>query len=730
MKTTINKLFILFIILIQFQAAGDKELTIEDIFGSKKFATRSLQGVQWKKDGKSFSFLETDTATKSMAIMHMDVRNGAKSVLVTGAQLKLQSDDPVFRFSTYQWSPDERSILFVSAPPEKQYLSRLTPAGNLFLYSLDTKKFTRLTNVDVPQYNQKFSPDGKSIGYVRENNIYLYDIASSSETQLTTDGAQYIINGKFDWVYEEEFGISDGWSWSPDGSRIAYWQLDEHRVPEYTMTEWDSTHLNLITMKYPKPGDQNSIVKIGVLDVASKRTEWVNLGANDDMYIPRMKWTKDKNILSIQRMNREQNTIELLFCDIQKKSLRTILTETSDTWVEVHDDLRFLINGTFLWSSERDGYNQLYLYKSDGTLIRQITKGQWDVDAFYGVDEKSGILYYTSGEQSPIERHMYAIRIDGTGKRKITGSSGTYSALFSPTFENYIGYFSSTTTPTKIAMHNNDGKQMFFIEENQMPARKDYSLGQVSFVSFTTTDGMKLNASLLTPTQFDSSKRYPVLVFTYGGPGSQVVRNSWGGSNYLWYSMLAEKGYLIFMVDNRGTGARGSAFKKMTYKNLGKWEVNDQIEGAKYLSGLPYVDKNRIGIWGWSYGGYTSSMVILLGADYFRAAIAVAPVTHWKFYDTIYSERFMGTPKNNPDGYKNSAPIDYADKLKGKFLLIHGTSDDNVHFQNSVTIASALQQAKKQFETMYYPNKNHGISGGATRIHLYTLMTNFLLENL
>ncbi|MFA5833130.1 MAG: S9 family peptidase [Bacteroidota bacterium] len=710
--------------------AGGKELTLDDIFGSSKFSTKSIKGLQWLKDGKSYTYLDTDTASKSSGVYQCIIKNNSKKLIVTGAMMKLNEQDPSFRFSSYQWSPDEKQILFVSAPPEKQYLSRLTPAGNLFLYDVTSKKFNRVTNVSVPQYNQKFSPDGKKIGYVRENNIYLYDIQSAKEFQLTMDGTEHIINGKFDWVYEEEFGISDGWRWSPDGSKIAYWQLDENRVPEYTMTEWDSTHLNLVKMRYPKPGDPNSIVKIGVVDVASGKTDWIDLGVNDDIYIPRIQWTNNNDILSLQRLNREQNTIELLFYIVSKKTSKTILTEKSSTWLDVQDDLRFLKNGNFTWSSDRDGFNHLYLYKNDGSVINQITKGEWDVDAFYGVDERNGLLYYTSSESTPLDRHIYSIKLDGDKKKQISSLPGTNSANFSPTFEQYIGYYNNVSMPMKIKMMKNDGKELFSIEENEMPMLKEYSLANITYFTITTSDSVLLYASLLKPSNFDSTKKYPVLFFTYGGPGSQVVRNSWGGSNYLWYSMLADKGYLVFMVDNRGTGARGAAFKKITYKNLGKWEVNDQIEGAKYLAGLPFVDKERIGIWGWSYGGYMASLTILNGADYFKTAIAVAPVTHWKFYDNIYTERFMGTPQNNPEGYKESAPIEQAKKLKGKFLLVHGTSDDNVHFQNAVTLVSALQQANKQFETMYYPNKNHGIGGGMTRIHLYTLLTRFLMENL
>jgi dipeptidyl-peptidase-4 len=726
------KLFIVALCIISITPlfSGGKEFTVEDIFGSSKFASKSIRGIQWMSDGRSYCIQEMDTVSKSIGIFRVNVKDRSKSLIVSGSQLKLNETDPAFRFSSYLYSTDEKQILFVSAPPEKQYLSRLTPAGNFFLYDLSSKKFSRVTNVEVPQYNQKFSPDGKKIGYVRENNIFVFDIASGVETQLTKDGAEHIINGRFDWVYEEEFGISDGWRWSPDGSRIAFWRLDENRVPEYTMTEWDSTHLNLIKMRYPKPGDPNSIVSLGVIELASQTTDWIDLGTNDDIYIPRMSWTNDKNVLSYQRVNREQNKLELIFYHVTKKSQTTVLSETSTTWLDVTNDLRFLKNGNFIWSSEKDGYNHLYLYKNDGSLITQITKGEWDVDVFYGVDEKNGLLYFTSSETTPIDRHIYSVKFDGSKKKQLSKNAGANSANFSPTFEVYIGSFNDASTPTKIKMMKNDGSEMYTLEENPMPVLKDYSLGKTEYFTFTTSDGVKLHASLLKPENFDPAKKYAVLINTYGGPGSQVVRNSWGGANYYWYSMLADKGYLVFMVDNRGTGARGTAFKTITYKNLGKWEVNDQIEGAKYLASLPFVDKDRIGIWGWSYGGYMSSMSILKGAEVFKAAIAVAPVTHWKFYDNIYTERFMGTPANNPEGYKESAPLSHADKLKGKFLLIHGTSDDNVHFQNAVTLVTALQQANKQFQTMYYPNKNHGIGGGMTRVHLYNLMTKFLLENL
>lgn len=730
MPTSIRRFSLFLLAVSSILFAGGKEFTIEDIFSSGKFASKSVRGLQWAPDGKSYSVIETDTASKSAAIFSVTVPARVKSLVVSGAMMKLNDGDPAFRFTSYQWSPDGKSILFVSAPPEKQYLSRLTPAGNLFLYDIAAKKFSRITNVSVPQYNQKFSPDGKKLGYVRENNIYVYDIASGKETAVTNDGAEHIINGKFDWVYEEEFGISDGWRWSPDGTRIAFWRLDERRVPEYTLTEWDSVHATLIPMRYPKPGDPNSIVAVGVYDLTTKATEWLDLGKNDDIYIPRIQWATDKNVLTVQRLNRAQNQLELLAFDLGKHTFQTLLTEKSEHYVEVTNDLRFLKNGNFLWSSERDGYKHLYQYKKDGSLANQITKGEWEVDAFYGVDEKNGVIYYSSSEVSPVERHLYSIRLDGSKKKQLTTQSGSHSANVSPSFEFMIESFSDVATPAKSRLLKTDGSLVATLEENNIAALKDYTLAPMSFFTFRTSDGVSLNACFIKPVDFDSTKKYPVLFYTYGGPGSQVVRNSWGGSNYLWYNLLTQKGYIICMVDNRGTGARGEAFRTVTYKNLGKWEVNDHVEAAKYLATLPFVDKGRIGIWGWSYGGYMSAMTILNGADYFKAAVAVAPVTNWKFYDNVYTERYMGTPVNNPEGYAASSPITAAEKLKGKFLLVHGTSDDNVHFQNSANLAFALQNANKPFQTMFYPNKNHGIGGMNTRLHLYNMITRFLLENL
>ena len=711
--------------------AQQKTLTLDDIFASGKFRGKTVHGIHWMNDGKRFSYLDQDTAAKATGIFICDAETGARSAAIAPADLKQNPDDPMFRFTSYQWSPDESSVLFISAPPDKQYLSRLTPAGNLFLFTLKNKKFQRYTNVPEPQYNVKFSPDGQRIGLVRGNNIYALDLITRAEKQLTTDGADHIINGRLDWVYEEEFGISDGWCWSPDGERIAFWRLDENRVPEYTMTEWDSLYPKLIPMRYPKPGQRNSIVKIGVVSLSSGSVTWMNVGENDDIYIPRMQWTLDPNTIAIRRLNRAQNTVELLYADVQTGTAKIILTEKEESWLNIEkQQLTFLPKNRFLWSSERDGYHHLYLYKNDGALINQVTQGKWQIENYYGVDTKNDMVYFTSTEVSPLERHVYKIRLDGKKKQQLTKEPGTHTPTFARNFAAFTDSYSNEATPTRIVAIDNDGKRLAMIEENAMPVLRDYALAVPTFLQFETSDGVMLDAEILRPADFDSSKKYPVLMYAYGGPGSQVVQRRWGGNSTLWYSLLAQKGYIIFMLDNRGSGGRGKTFEQIGYKKLGTYEVDDQIEGAKYLASLSYVDKSRIGIWGWSYGGYTSAMAIMRGADYFSTSVSVAPVTDWRFYDNIYTERFMGTPAENPEGYANASVMKYADRLKGNFLLIHGTSDDNVHFQNTVNLVSALEQSKKQFRTMFYPNKNHGIAGGNTTMHLYTMITSFLLEKL
>lgn len=719
------------IFIFSSQLFSQNKLTIDDIFGAPKFKMKSLSAPNWMNDGERYTFMEFNAETKSSDLFLYNVKSKKKELFLTSKDLIDPITKSPLSFMSFQYTPDETQMLLTSSPPERQYLSRLTPSGNFYLYNLKSKNITQLTNATEPQYNQKFSPNGKYFGYVRENNIFVFDINSAKENQITNDGNFNIINGRFDWVYEEEFGISDGWKWSPNNDKIAFWRLDQTNVKEFVFTEWDSTYLNLVKMKYPKAGEENSLVKIGVYDLNSKKTKWIDIGNETDIYIPRIYWTKIPNILAILRLNREQNNLEILFSNVETGITEVVMNESAKNWLDIHDHFYFLENGNFIFSSERDNYLHFYLYDYKTKTAKQITKGNWEVESLYGVDEEKEILYFSSSEISALERQIYSIKFSGKNKKQLTTESGTHSAKFSPNHKYFLNYYSNSYLPNQVYLKQNDGKRLEVLVDNSMEIFKGYNLSKTEFLKFQTSDSVELNASIMKPVDFDPNKKYPVLVSTYGGPGSQVVRNAWGGNrNQLWNTLLTEKGYIIFMVDNRGTGARGRDFRQITYKNLGEWEIKDQIEGAKYLSNLNFVDANRIGIWGWSYGGYMASLAITKGADYFKTAIAVAPVTHWKLYDNIYTERFMSTPQKNPDGYEKSSPITYVKNFKGKFLLIHGASDDNVHFQNSAQLATALQKNAMQFETMFYPNKNHGIYGGKTSLHLYNLMTEFILKNL
>ncbi len=717
--------------LLLFGQNPQKLLTLEDIFLSSKFKGNPTSGINWLVQGDRFSYQQYDSTTKSENIYIFDVFKGSRTLLVDVSRLKSSPNDSQFRYSSYQWSPQEVIILLESAPPDKQYLSRKTPSGNYFLYTLRDKSFKQITNVNEPQYNQKFSPDGTLLGFVRGNNIFVRNLETGTEIQCTMDGAEHIINGKFDWVYEEEFGISDGWVWSPDGKYIAFWHLDENRVPEFKMLNFMTPECEVIPMKYPTPGDSNSLVKIGVVSMDTKEVTWMDLGQEDDIYIPRIQWMPDGNNLLIQRLNRSQKKLEFLSSHIKTGKTRTILVEEEKTWIEETFDVLVLAKSRqFLRISEQDGNAHIYRYNLTGRLVNQVTRGKWDVSNIVAVDEDMGLLYFTAGIQTLAEKQLFSVKIDGSNLRQLTPDGFTHTITPSPGAKWFIDKYSNRGTPTKIALIDQNGKVRWMINEDPIASLKEYNLSKTEFFSFKTSDGIELNGSMMKPPDLDVHKKYPVLIDAYGGPGSQAVTNSWGGTTALWHQMMVQKGYIIVSVDGRGTCGRGKEFKSIVYHQLGTWEVHDQVEAVKYLVTLPFIDASRIGIWGWSYGGYMAVSAILRGADYFRTAVAVAPVTDWRLYDDIYTERFMGLPKDNLLGYKNSSTLTYVEKLKGNLLIIHGTSDDNVHWQNTVRLVDALEKAGKQFQTMFYPNKNHSIRGDTTRYHLFETMTNYLLEKL
>ena len=579
-----------------------------------------------------------------------------------------------------------------------------------------------------------FSPNSKYISYVYRNNIYLLNIETNKSKKITHKGLiNKTICGGTDWVYEEEFGLVKGYEWSSNSNYIAYYIFDESKVNEFSMDIFrGKLYPSQEKFKYPKAGERNSNVQINIYDIQSDINVIADVNKKSETYLPRIKWTNITNKLFVQRLNRHQNHLELLSVDPSSGKSKIILEEKDKYYIEIHDNLTFYKDDSgFLWTSEKDGFNHIYLYQISGKERRQITKGNWEVTKFYGYDDKNKVLYFQSNEESTLERNIYRVNIWGKSKKKLSKKSGTNSASFNSNFSYFINTYSNANLPNAITLNNNSGEVIKNLKnsESLLEILNEYELTSKEFFNFKTEQGIKLNGWMMKPHNFDKSKKYPVLMYVYGGPGSQTVLDSWD-RHYMWYQMLCQQGYIVVSIDNRGTGGRGAEFKKCTYKELGKLETIDQIEGAKYLSNLKYTDANRIGIWGWSYGGYMSSLCLLKGNKYFKSAIAVAPVTSWRFYDTIYTERYMQTPQENPNGYDLNSPINHVDSLKGDFLLIHGSADDNVHVQNTYEMVDALIKANKQFDLFIYPDKNHGIYGGTTRLHLFTKITDFINKKL
>jgi dipeptidyl-peptidase 4 len=726
MKKNIAVLCIIICIITVVSAiAQKKEYTVDIIQRNRDFYGKTLVNVQWYAAGEKYSYLKIDTATSRPAIFTHDVKTGEDKILVSGNDLKLNEDAEPFLIQNYSWSPDEKYILFTGVLSART----LKTGGAFYIYNISDKKFFLLANSEQEQMNAQFSPDGGKLGFVRNNNLFVADIKTGKETQLTFDGSETVINGHFDWVYEEEFSIINGYEWAPDSKSIAFWRLDQSAVPEIQIAKWDSLHFDFLKYHYPKAGDNNSTVKIGIVNIADAKTVWADLGEDTDIYIPRIKFTNEPGVLSVQRLNRLQNKLDLLFVNTANGNSNEILSDSDPCWLEINNSLTFLKKSKkFIWESPRDGYNHFYLYDYKGNVVSQITKGQWEVDKLLGVDEEKETLYYTSSERGSIYRDIYSVKFNGQEKKRLSEKAGSHDITFSNDAKYYIDKYSNANALPAITIYNTEGEKITEIAKSDMSVFKEYGFSPMEFLQFTSSDGTEINAAMIKPAGFNPAKKYPVLIYNYSGPGSQCVLDQW--NREMWHQLLAQKGYIIFMLDNRGTGARGKEFRNLVYRNLGRWESNDMIEGAKYLGSLDYVDARRIGIWGWSYGGYMSALTVMKGAEFFKAAIAVAPVTDWHFYDNIYTERYMSLPSLNENGYNTSAVMSYADKLKGKFLLIHGTGDDNVHFQNTVTLVNALIANNKQFETMYYPEREHSIRGGNTRLHLYTLMTNFILKNL
>lgn len=725
-----KKLLILLLISGSVFAQSRQNITLEDIFKRNTFTQRSVYGLNSMKDGKSFASIQRDPQTGKIFVAKNNFKDGSLN-----KALYFQ-DDLIYKSDTLEmstaFSNDERKVLIAQ---DEEPIYRHSTKANYYVYELDSRKIIEVSP-NGKQSFASFSPDGRKVAFVRANNLFVKELDGDlKEIQITSDGSlNRIINGQSDWVYEEEFAFAKAFFWSPDGQNIAYYKFDESLVREYSMTVFDKLYPTEYKYKYPKAGEKNSVVSIHVYNLPGQTTVKVDIGQETDQYIPRLRWTTQSSSLCVLRMNRHQNKLDYLLADALSGKSKVILTETDKYYIDIEkEQLTFLKNGKqFINVSERDGFNHIYLYDLNGKVLKQITKGSWEVTELYGIDENTQTVFFQSAEYSPSQRDIFSIKLNGSGKRRLNKKAGTNHATFSADFSYFILNHSTANQPAYITLNDRSGNMVRVLEDNAALSARlvNYKIAPTEFFDFNTSEGISLNGWMIKPADFNAQKKYPVLMFVYGGPGSQSVADAWGGTRNKWYNMLAQQGYIVVCVDNRGTGFRGSEFKKVTYKNLGRYETADQIEAAKWLASQSYVDPGRIGIFGWSYGGYMSSLCITKGADVFKMAIAVAPVTNWRFYDTIYTERYLQTPQENPDGYDDNSPVNFAHLLKGKFLLVHGTGDDNVHFQNSVVLSEALIQANKPFEQAYYPDKNHGIYGGETSMHLYSKMTDFIINNL
>jgi len=701
------------------------QISLEKIWQDYDYIPESVPGFRFMNDGQHY------TKKEDNQIVKYDLLTGDKVDLLFNGDLFADTSGFNGQIASYSFSADENYIIIET---DREAIYRRSSKAYFFIYNRNTEDFTAIRDGHKVSY-ATISPDGRFVAYVFENNIYLQGMNNASTIAITEDGSiNEIINGAADWVYEEEFSMSQAFDWNVDGSKLAYLRFDERQVAEFTMTNYrNELYPEYITFKYPKVGEVNAIVSVHIYDLKTGQTESPVLSQLEDKYIPRIKWTRSPDVLFAFELNRHQNHLRVFGIDLANGQQEQIIDEINNYYIDITDNIYFLENGdAFVWSSEKSGYNHLYLHDMKGREKCALTSGKFDVTEFYGVDEKNKKIYFQSAEKSPLERQVYSTSLSGKGKKIITDYSGTNNAQFSHTFDYYVNTNSTINQPSSYSVYNRNGEIVRQLENNDAlrTKMKSEKVREVSFFQFDNSEGNTLNGYMIQPAAMESGKKYPLLMYVYGGPGSQNVTDAWKGQNYWWFQMLAQQGYVVACVDNRGTGARGEEFKKMTYMQLGHYETIDQTDAARYLGSLDYIDETRIGIFGWSYGGYMSSLCILKSNDIFKAAIAIAPVTNWKWYDTVYTERYMRTEEENQAGYAENAPVNFAERLKGNYLLIHGMGDDNVHFQHTAEMANALINSNKQFETYFYPNRNHGIYGGTTRLHLYSKMTDFLIRNL
>lgn len=710
-------------------SAQERVLTLDDIYDPQNQInfSGSVPRIRWLSDGKHYLQPNTNPKHGEIGLLKVAADSGNKAKFLDATRMEAALNE-----AGIKGDAAKQFILFGNFLLDATDTKALIQFNNdLYFYDLTTQQAKRLTTTPEEESDESFSPDGKKVGFIRGNDIYILDLASSKETRLTNDGSKNIFNGKLDWVYEEEIygrGVTRSYWWNNDGSEVAYLRLDDTNVPEFTVTDDIPEYQRLELTKYPRAGAPNPTVKLGVVATSGGETQWVDLATYQpiEFLITRVGWTPDNKNVIYQVQNREQNWLDLNVAESKTGKAHTLLREESKAWVEVVELPEWLPDGSFIWQSDRSGWRHLYHYSGDGKLIGQITKGNWDIREVYG--SADGWIYFSASEQSPITINGYRVKVDGSNFTNIT-KPGYHTLNFNKQLTQFVDLASNVTTPIHAQLVKNDGSQIRVIEENKVAVLSEFKLGTPEFVRVPTRDGFMMDAMMIKPPNFDPNKKYPVMSYTYSGPSIPSVKNAWGGATYMWHQMLAQRGYIIWICDNRSASQKGIQSAHPVYKNLGELELEDLIDGVNWLKSQSYVDGSRIGLWGWSYGGYMTAYALTHSKE-FKIGISGAPVTDWRNYDSVYTERYMGVPQKNAEGYRRSSVVDAAAQLHGKLLLIHGTMDDNVHIQNSIQFIDALQRAGKPFSLMVYPKSRHGVTQPARVKHLRTMMTQFILENL
>jgi dipeptidyl-peptidase-4 len=720
------------------QAAGH-QLTVREIFGPSALEPPLVGEPAWSPDGKTLSYFQSTPLGREL--WAVDAKTGQRRRLI-GAATLTQLLDPWPKTwlqrtgfgrrkpRRYLWSPQGGAIL-------------LRSASRLVWYDLKTGHGRRLVSGSKPLTDPKISPDGRWVSFLRDYNLWIVNVGTGRARQLTRDGKESLRDGQVDWIYPEELGLFTAYWWSPDSSRIAYMQFNESHVLRYPLINPNSYNAAIHWTRYPRAGTANPVVRVGVVHISGGKTVWMDTGGNANVYLPRVSWLPNSKEVAIERLNRAQTRLDLLFANASSGRSRTVLTEEDKYWINVGvvfseptgwgGGIAFLPDGRFIWSSERTGYRQLYLYDAKGELVRPLTDGDWVVTNLAGIDAKDGLVYFVSTRESPLQRQLYRVRLDGTGLERVTRQAGTHNILMAPGGADYLDTYSNIKSPERQDVYTAQGRRVATLSDGRIPGLADVCMGAVQFLHLHASDGTLLEAEMIKPPDFSPAKKYPVLVYVYGGPGAQNVRDMWGGQTFLWHQLMAEHNYIIFMLDNRGSYNRGHAFETPIYRHFGTVEIEDQLVGIHYLESQPYIDSSRIGVWGWSYGGHMTLHLLFREGKIFKTGVAVAPVTDWRQYDTIYTERYMGTPQENPEGYRAGSPVTYAGQLQGKLLLCHGTGDDNVHFANTTELIQKLIQTNRyadHVQLMIFPGRGHPISDSPARVQLFTRITAFLLKNL